>query len=250
MTAGCKIVEETSVFQLTSSRRGWRLRRRYRITGWYFNSHPHEEDDNFNNLLRSGIDISTHILTKRMTEDLERDGAVDDISTHILTKRMTRICPVFILWQIFQLTSSRRGWQKPVDNSEQMEEFQLTSSRRGWRRPGRWQGKNWNFNSHPHEEDDFTETGKRYRYLISTHILTKRMTAISLDSKHNCSIFQLTSSRRGWRLHQCNRRKRREFQLTSSRRGWQRISHSLHPTSPFQLTSSRRGWRQQLSGYT
>ena len=34
-----------------------------------FNSHPHEEDD----------------------EDLERDGAVDDISTHILTKRMTFI---------------------------------------------------------------------------------------------------------------------------------------------------------------
>ena len=41
-----------------------------------------------------GFNISTHILTKRMTEDLERDGAVDDISTHILTKRMTGISTV------------------------------------------------------------------------------------------------------------------------------------------------------------
>ena len=52
-----------------------------------FNSHPHEEDD----------------------EDLKRDGTVDDISTHILTKRMTVFGIVSFTKVLFQLTSSRRG---------------------------------------------------------------------------------------------------------------------------------------------
>ena len=34
------------------------------------------------------------------------------------------------------------------------------------------------FNSHPHEEDDEEETKKETKKAISTHILTKRMTAI------------------------------------------------------------------------
>ena len=53
----------------------------------HFNSHPHEEDD----------------------ENLERDGAVDDISTHILTKRMTETDAPDGYRLLFQLTSSRRG---------------------------------------------------------------------------------------------------------------------------------------------
>ena len=35
------------------------------------------------------IVISTHILTKRMTSLLKKDVYDEDISTHILTKRMT-----------------------------------------------------------------------------------------------------------------------------------------------------------------
>ena len=41
--------------------------------------------------------------------------------------------------------------------------------------PGRWNGY---FNSHPHEEDDSTQMTKTGSWRISTHILTKRMTAI------------------------------------------------------------------------
>ena len=39
-------------------------------------------------------------------------------------------------------------------------------------------GDNINFNSHPHEEDDGMIKENMAKYCISTHILTKRMTAI------------------------------------------------------------------------
>ena len=76
------------------------------------------------------------------------------------------------------------------------------------------------FNSHPHEEDDKICSFVQFLTVISTHILTKRMT---LCKRFNvCDwIFQLTSSRRGWHssdfIHRCCK----SFQLTSSRRGWQ-----------------------------
>ena len=44
---------------------GRHYERRKRIC--YFNSHPHEEDDHENQIYLSMTDISTHILTKRMT---------------------------------------------------------------------------------------------------------------------------------------------------------------------------------------
>ena len=55
----------------------------------YFNSHPHEEDDIIQDFPAPSGNISTHILTKRMTKSLRiyRGGLF--ISTHILTKRMT-----------------------------------------------------------------------------------------------------------------------------------------------------------------
>ena len=53
--------------------------------------------------------ISTHILTKRMTKASGMDGFAGDISTHILTKRMTRDHRAKQDRQAFQLTSSRRG---------------------------------------------------------------------------------------------------------------------------------------------
>ena len=57
---------------------------------YYFNSHPHEEDDGILPFLRkTGEGISTHILTKRMTLRTARRYCVVSISTHILTKRMT-----------------------------------------------------------------------------------------------------------------------------------------------------------------
>ena len=75
----------------------------------YFNSHPHEEDDSVNSTVYDGFNISTHILTKRMTTCGGNAINRKSISTHILTKRMT----ILYIWsdmnKIFQLTSSRRG---------------------------------------------------------------------------------------------------------------------------------------------
>ena len=57
----------------------------------YFNSHPHEEDDSRRFCDVEAVNISTHILTKRMTMSGKIPKSADIISTHILTKRMTAI---------------------------------------------------------------------------------------------------------------------------------------------------------------
>ena len=145
------------LFQLTSSRRGWlRVSSYYYVIHFHFNSHPHEEDDQLSRegctekgifqltssrrgwLVRvrpiaQNVAISTHILTKRMTDRIVYICQWFSISTHILTKRMT------VIWMSLTL--------------------------------------NWPyFNSHPHEEDDCVYRNLKYTILISTHILTKRMT--------------------------------------------------------------------------
>ena len=86
----------------------------------YFNSHPHEEDDRKDFKNRAIIDISTHILTKRMTGIHHGIVLCDDISTHILTKRMTRKLSCAECCYLFQLTSSRRGWQNVIADSKQV----------------------------------------------------------------------------------------------------------------------------------
>ena len=55
----------------------------------HFNSHPHEEDDVYRKRTCSRNEISTHILTRRMTTVADVDRSANDISTHILTRRMT-----------------------------------------------------------------------------------------------------------------------------------------------------------------
>ena len=103
---------------------------------WYsrqhFNSQPHEEADMATAYCQTGsFDISTHSLTKRLTDPKKEEGKDDEISTHSLTKRLTgRLEAVihsqgisthsltkrltqsdifFIRRGIFQLTASRRG---------------------------------------------------------------------------------------------------------------------------------------------
>ena len=97
--------------------------------------------------------------------------------------------------------------------------FQLTSSRGGWHFLIPIQIIDRYFNSHPHEEDDIPILKMQWKLLISTHILTRRMTARGFNrtdrpdiSTHILTrrmtwnfiflltnlIFQLTSSRGGW----------------------------------------------------
>ncbi len=54
-----------------------------------FNSHPHKEDDRESISNRSPAFLSTHILTRRMTEMSRLCGCIEILSTHILTRRMT-----------------------------------------------------------------------------------------------------------------------------------------------------------------
>ena len=127
---------------------------------WYFNSHPHEEDDYLIGCINEHKKISTHILTKRMTTIATAAAMSSKISTHILTKRMTiltvgrktakiyfnshpheeddSLARQYLFGVTFQLTSSRRGWQRKANRSRCNTEFQLTSSRRGWLYIVRW----------------------------------------------------------------------------------------------------------------
>ena len=229
-----------------------------------FNSHPHEEDDGTCQITKKRtINISTHILTKRMTVTLAACSFKTVISTHILTKRMT-IAPVqpkkekrFQLtssrrgwlnysihaWNLstFQLTSSRRGWQNSLATAFAPILFQLTSSRRGWQSIQTIQEPMKYFNSHPHEEDDEESNKHSNACDISTHILTKRMTIKLLISRKRKS-FQLTSSRRGWPAQEIVLSEPVSISthiLTKrmTEQAWQRKIRR-----EFQLTSSRRGW--------
>ena len=165
---------------------------------YYFNSHPHEEDDGSLQRQRRGHSISTHILTKRMTlygmavwriishfnsHPHEEDDFVcklisnfSGISTHILTKRMT--LQKSYLYRTYSYFNSH-------PHEEDDGRYNIQNARRD------------NFNSHPHEEDDkFVPYTIGIRTIISTHILTKRMTSTAWKSEL-AEIFQLTSSRRG-----------------------------------------------------
>ena len=90
-------------FQLTSSQGGWRLMIMCIIGRWTFNSHPHKEDDIlFIWSATFGYDLSTHILTRRMTLAFWNSFLISSLSTHILTRRMTQIiCRDFICNQSF-----------------------------------------------------------------------------------------------------------------------------------------------------
>ena len=165
----------------------------------YFNSHPHEEDDEAAAQARHIAEefqltssrrgwhrrcqalqtsyISTHILTKRMTVAVSSVGVMNSISTHILTKRMTKVR------NSLQITE-RNFNSHPHEEDDAGDKERLAY-------------ESWYFNSHPHEEDDWRIRRRRRICGISTHILTKRMTVIC-DKIIADIPFQLTSSRRGW----------------------------------------------------
>ena len=189
------------------------------LTSENFNSHPHEEDDEAQDTLEDLYIISTHILTKRMTIFSINCPGTGAISTHILTKRMTAILVTRIISMIFQLTSSRRGWLQAFARCSQHDHF----------------------NSHPHEEDDRFADNMKEIYNISTHILTKRMTAYEQALKNVVAISTHILTKR-MTIQEDDANANITFQLTSSRRGWLPIEGTFDGDRAFQLTSSRRGW--------
>ena len=123
-----------------------------------------------------------------------------NISTHILTKRMTSMPQTGYSMHIFQLTSSRRGWlYQGFHYKHHLYNFNSHPHEEDdHNKGGNLQALRY-FNSHPHEEDDILDTVQNNDEKISTHILTKRMT-YPIQHLPNQNSFQLTSSRRGWLL--------------------------------------------------
>ena len=120
------------LFQLTSSRRGWRFSSVCKNEFCNFNSHPHEEDDHA-------------VLLKRIP---------NQISTHILTKRMTNVIHIYVMHFYFNSHPHEEDDRlcgycipgKGYFNSHPHEEDDT-------RKTGRKISEAY-FNSHPHEEDD------------------------------------------------------------------------------------------------
>ena len=125
------------------------------LASQYFNSHPHEEDDQAASYRKPNI-LSFQLTSSRRGWP-DRARGLPETS-------------------IFQLTSSRRGWRLSPISLGGAETFQLTSSRRGWPFMIPSFLRILYFNSHPHEEDDFRIVCLNHIADISTHILTKRMT--------------------------------------------------------------------------
>ena len=98
------------------------------------------------------------------------------------------------------------------------------------------------FNSHPHEEDDGRYSARWPNDNISTHILTRRMTQCV---KHffTAQLFQLTSSRGGWRSTSLWTFSIREISTHILTRRMTQLDDTSKATLEFQLTSSRGGWR-------
>ena len=170
----------------------------------YFNSQPHEEADAKREVFIRIMLISTHSLTKRLTAMDATGVSESHISTHSLTKRLTMLIAWLIGALIFQLTASRRGWLIYIHFYSSLSYF----------------------NSQPHEEADTRFQYFLHQILISTHSLTKRLTAKEFwrFCQMDISTHSLTKRLTGpWSVPTPFG----TFQLTASRRGWRRCSQPL-----------------------
>ena len=100
---------------------------------------------------------------------------------------------------MFQLTTSRRGRQLIISFALMYLPFQLTTSRRGrLSAPSISLAASLCFNSRPHEEVDVSPLfAISIAFFVSTHDLTKRSTIDNSFPLSICTMFQLTTSRRG-----------------------------------------------------
>ena len=189
---------ETLAFQLTALQGGWPVKKGKGRKARYFNSQPHKEADRFSqtqetlqNYFNSQphkeadawdagvpmrLPISTHSLTRRLTECSWTKGEYDFISTHSLTRRLTHKPYKAYLEKLFQLTASQGGWLQLTEWWYNHQSFQLTASQGGW--------LIWkiivriilHFNSQPHKEADEIFYNNSKIINISTHSLTRRLT--------------------------------------------------------------------------
>ena len=127
------IVQLAGVFQLTASQGGWQFSSILPAHSRNFNSQPHKEADNQQTGKLSHVHISTHSLTRRLTDLHIHQSNSGTISTHSLTRRLTTdtlLCSP--PWFLFQLTASQGGWQCLHTVHFSSRKFQLTASQGGW----------------------------------------------------------------------------------------------------------------------
>ena len=125
------------IFQLTASQGGWQTTARKRPRG---------------------TDISTHSLTRRLTEEYMKRVFNFYISTHSLTRRLTPTCNAVVACATFQLTASQGGWPVSHFHSRCKTVFQLTASQGGWHFVVPvFLIVLLHFNSQPHKEADVSQ---------------------------------------------------------------------------------------------
>ena len=166
-------------FQLTSSRRGWLLDSQNHEVRSHFNSHPHEEDDDVPESENEAgwiFQLTSSRRGWRIKWQINYRHKYFNSHPHEEDDQAYKI-------KLMRLIHFNSHPHEEDDNTFANETipntiFQLTSSRRGWQKVDVQFIETWNFNSHPHEEDDHNENKYSTVWNISTHILTKRMTAI------------------------------------------------------------------------
>ena len=188
-------------------------------------------------------EISTHILTKRMTTDLWKDTSMEmDFNSHPHEEDDSAYFSFDNIQSTFQLTSSRRGWHQSKVKTNEIENFNSHPHEEDDSSRFRISTLSEYFNSHPHEEDDFILYKQTWNTIFQL-TSSRRGWQAYRELIERDVLFQLTSSRRGWLQQYLTSGLMELFQLTSSRRGWpSTISLILEPYV-FQLTSSRRGWQ-------
>ena len=170
-----------------------------------------------------GLWISTHSLTRRLTEIYTRKRNPSEISTHSLTRRLTSERRLRA-WQekISTHSLTRRLTRSPTKHAQAII-FQLTASQGGW---------------------PCCALPDPERWCISTHSLTRRLTGISPRLKRNSKHFNSQPHKEADAMGVRKMYAWCVFQLTASQGGWQVFTNTWGCNRTFQLTASQGGWRK------
>ena len=241
------VLNPWNIFQLTASQGGWLKIVILSILITYFNSQPHKEADLEEFLNIRSITISTHSLTRRLTNCTVTNDRLHIISTHSLTRRLTS-ADKSVRWYTLHFNSQPHkeadvtvyGFSPSQTISTHSLTRRLTFFQ-GWQEKGIC-----HFNSQPHKEADTLSSNINVCWCISTHSLTRRLTAWYHRLLWH-TPFQLTASQGGWLLTFCCSPFCLSFQLTASQGGWRCIYSQCSNDTIFQLTASQGGWQQFYS---
>ena len=149
------------------------------LPSWYFNSQPHKEAD-------AGMQV---VKASRLYFNSQPHKEADffrfqflsqhSISTHSLTRRLTAIIvqhPAFPKNFNSQPHKEADVFQFPYQH--QFQHFNSQPHKEADGNDNRRSNGNCNFNSQPHKEADALEGLEGFDEIISTHSLTRRLTAI------------------------------------------------------------------------